>query len=57
MEKGFKRKGKLPKLYEVYFNGSKMNFDRVSAFSKVEAEMKMKKFYPKDKVTGSKLIG
>ena len=32
-------------------------FDRVSATSKKEAEDKMKKFYPKDKVTGSKLIG
>lgn len=53
----FKRKNKLTKLYEVYFNGSEKNFDRVSAFSKEEAEKKMKKFYPNDKVTGSKLIG
>lgn len=53
----FKRKGKLTKLYEVYFNGTERNFDRVSATSKKEAELKMKKFYPNDKVTGSKLIG
>ena len=53
----FKRKGKLTKLYEVYFNNSKSNFDRVSATSKKEAEMKMRKLYPKDKVTGSKLLG
>lgn len=54
---GFKRKGKLKKLYEVYFNHNERNFDRVSATSKKEAEDKMRKFYPKDKVTGSKLIG
>jgi hypothetical protein len=53
----FKRKGKMKKLYEVYFNGSKKNFDRVSATSKKEAEQTMKSFYPNDKVTGSKLIG
>lgn len=53
----FKRKGKLKKLYEVYFNNNPRNFDRVSATSKKEAEEKMKKFYPKDKVTGSILIG
>lgn len=53
----FKRKGKLERLYEVYFNGSKQNFDRVSASSKKEAAEKMKKFYPNDKVTGVKLIG
>lgn len=53
----FKRKGKLTKLYEVYFNNNKNNFDRISATSKKEAEAKMKKFYPNDKVTGSKLIG
>ena len=53
----FKRKSKkLLKLYEVYFNGSKNQFDRISATSKKEAEMKMKKRYPKDKVTGSKLL-
>lgn len=53
----FKRKGKLKKLYEVYFNNSVRQFDRVSATSKKEAEEKMKKFYPNHKVTGSKLIG
>ena len=53
----FKRKGKLTRLYEVYFNNSKNNFDRISATSKKEAEDKMKKHYPKDKVTGSKLLG
>lgn len=53
----FKRKGKLTKPYEVYFNNSENYFDRVSATSKKETEDKMKKFYPKYKVTGSKLIG
>lgn len=52
----FKRKGKLSKLYEVYFNNKKSNFDRISAFSKEEAEAKMQKLYPKDKVTGSMLL-
>ncbi|MEI7677742.1 MAG: hypothetical protein WCJ03_13280, partial [Bacteroidales bacterium] len=55
--KQFQRKGKLKKLYEVYFNGRKSNFDRVSATSKKEAEAKMAKLYPNDKVTGSILIG
>jgi len=52
----FKRKGRLKKLYEVYFNNRKNNFDRVYATSKKEAEEKIKKLYPKDKVTGIKLI-
>jgi hypothetical protein len=41
------------KLYEIYFNNNKNNFDRVSATSQKDAENKMKKFYPKDLVTGS----
>ncbi|WP_299833778.1 hypothetical protein [uncultured Tenacibaculum sp.] len=53
----FKRKGKLTRLYEVYFNNNKRQFDRVSARTKKEAEAKMKKYYPQHKVTGSKLIG
>ena len=56
-KKPFKRKGKITKLYEVYFNNDKRNFDRISATSKIEAEKKMRKFYPNQKVTGSKLIG
>jgi hypothetical protein len=47
----------INKLYEVYFNNSKNNFDRVSATSKKEAESKMRKMYPIEKVTSSRLIG
>ncbi len=57
MSKPFKRKGRLEKLYEVYFNNDpEKQFDRISATSKSEAEKLMKKRYPKDKVTGSKLL-
>jgi hypothetical protein len=55
--KKFKRKTKLKKLYEVYFNNNKRNFDRVSATSKKEAMEKMAKFYPNWKVTGAILLG
>ena len=56
--KPFKRKKRVKKLYEVYFNNKpSTNFDRISATSKAEAEKYMKKRYPNDKVTGSKLKG
>jgi hypothetical protein len=52
-----KGKNQKLKLYEVYFNNNpKQQFDRISATSKKEAEEKMRKMYPKDKVTGSKLL-
>ena len=49
---------KTKKLYEVYFNNDpKRDFDRIAAYSKKDAESRMKKFYPNKKVTGSKLLG